>query len=125
MACIPHAVKFNGEKTLKSFRIAAVLLLCLAGSARAECMLGEITSFAGNFVPRGYAAADGKLLLIADHQSLFAILGVTYGGDGTTTFALPNLQNRFVHQPKGDASGTGIVEIKTLICISGIFPTRS
>jgi microcystin-dependent protein len=53
--------------------------------------LGQIQAFAGNFVPSGWALANGQLLSIAQNQALFALLGTTYGGDGITTFALPNL----------------------------------
>ncbi|TFL19169.1 hypothetical protein DR046_05820 [Jannaschia formosa] len=56
--------------------------------------LGEIALFAGNFVPRGFALADGSLLPIASNAALFSILGTNFGGDGKTTFALPDLQDR-------------------------------
>jgi len=54
--------------------------------------LGEIRMFAGNFAPSGWASCDGQLLSIAQNTALFSILGTTFGGDGTTTFGLPNLQ---------------------------------
>jgi microcystin-dependent protein len=54
--------------------------------------LGEIRIFAGNFAPRGWALCNGQLLPIAQNTALFALLGTTYGGDGRTNFALPNLQ---------------------------------
>ncbi len=61
--------------------------------------IGEITMFAGNFAPRGWAFCNGQLLSISQHTALFSILGTTYGGNGQTTFALPNLQGRVpVHQ---------------------------
>ena len=50
--------------------------------------------FAGNFSPQGWALANGQLLSISQNTALFALLGTTYGGNGTTTFALPNLQSR-------------------------------
>jgi len=56
--------------------------------------LGQITTFAGNFAPRGWAFCDGQLLPIAQNSALFSILGTTYGGDGRTTFALPDLRGR-------------------------------
>ncbi len=56
--------------------------------------IGEIIIFAGNFAPRGYALCNGQILSLAQNTALFAILGTTYGGDGETTFALPNLQSR-------------------------------
>ena len=54
--------------------------------------LAEIRIFAGSFAPRGWATCDGQLLPIAQNTALFSILGTTYGGNGQTTFALPNLQ---------------------------------
>ena len=56
--------------------------------------LGEIRIFAGNFAPRGWALCDGQILPIAQNSALFALLGAAYGGDGRSTFALPNLQGR-------------------------------
>jgi microcystin-dependent protein len=56
--------------------------------------LGEIRMFSGNFAPRGWAFCDGQILPIAQYTALFALLGTTYGGNGTTDFALPNLQGR-------------------------------
>jgi len=60
-----------------------------------EPFLGEIRMFGGNFAPRGWAFCNGQLLSIAQNTALFSLLGTTYGGDGQTTFALPNLQGRF------------------------------
>lgn len=54
--------------------------------------LGEITMFAGNFAPNGWALCDGQLLPISSYSALFSILGTTYGGDGITNFALPDLR---------------------------------
>ena len=56
-----------------------------------EPILGQIMLFAGNFVPRGWAPCNGQLLPINQNTALFSLLGTTYGGDGKTTFALPNL----------------------------------
>ena len=64
--------------------------------------LGQITMFGGNYNPRGFAFCNGQTLPIAQNQALFSLLGTTYGGNGTTTFALPNLQSRLsVHQGQG------------------------
>lgn len=57
-----------------------------------EPFIGQIILFAGNFAPRGWAFCQGQLLPISQHQALFAILGTTYGGNGQTTFALPDLR---------------------------------
>lgn len=56
--------------------------------------LGEIAMFAGNFAPKGWAFCDGQLLPISQNTALFSILGTTYGGNGQTTFALPDLRGR-------------------------------
>ena len=64
--------------------------------------LGEIRMFAGNFAPRGWALCDGQLLQISQNSALFSLLGTTYGGDGRTTFALPDLRGRVpVHAGTG------------------------
>jgi microcystin-dependent protein len=60
----------------------------------ASPFLGEIKMFAGSFAPRGYAFCNGQILSIAQNTALFSLLGTMYGGNGTTTFALPNLQGR-------------------------------
>ena len=59
-----------------------------------EPMIGEVRIFAGNFAPRSWALCHGQLLPISQNQALFSILGTTYGGDGRTTFALPDLRGR-------------------------------
>jgi len=64
--------------------------------------IGEIRMFAGNFAPAGWAFCDGQLLAIAENDALFALIGTTYGGDGQTTFALPDLRGRIpIHQGTG------------------------
>lgn len=64
--------------------------------------LGEIRMFAGNFAPRGWATCDGQILPIAQNTALFSLLGTTYGGNGQTTFALPDLRGRVpVHVGQG------------------------
>lgn len=63
--------------------------------------------FGGNFAPRGWAYCDGQLLSIAANTALFSILGTTYGGDGRTTFALPDLRGRApIHQGTGPGLST-------------------
>ncbi len=64
--------------------------------------LGQILLFAGNYAPRGWALCDGQELPISANQPLFTILGTTYGGDGRTTFALPDFRGRApVHAGQG------------------------
>ena len=67
--------------------------------------LGSIFLFAGNFAPIGYALCQGQLLAINQNTALFSILGTTYGGNGTTTFALPDLRGRV---PLGWGQGPGL-----------------
>lgn len=59
-----------------------------------EAFIGSIVLFAGNFAPRNWAFCNGQILNIAQNTALFSILGTTYGGNGQTTFALPNLNGR-------------------------------
>lgn len=90
-----------------------------------EPYLGNVTVFAGNFAPRAWMFCQGQLLAIAQYDALFALIGTTYGGDGQTTFALPDLRSRVaVHQGQGqglsmytlgEASGT---ESTTLLSLN-------
>lgn len=67
-----------------------------------EAYIGEIRMFGGNFAPQGWAFCDGSLLPIASYDALYNLIGTTYGGDGETTFALPNLCGRLpIHQGQG------------------------
>lgn len=59
-----------------------------------EPFIGQVMAFGGNFAPRGWALCDGQLLAISQNDALFSILGTTYGGDGRTTFGLPDLRGR-------------------------------
>jgi microcystin-dependent protein len=69
-----------------------------------EPFLGQICIYGFNFAPRGWALCNGQILPIAQNTALFSLLGTTYGGNGQTTFALPNLQGRWpTHQ--GQQSG--------------------
>lgn len=64
--------------------------------------LAQIQPFGFNFAPRGWSFCDGQILSIAQHSALFALIGTTYGGDGITTFALPDLRGRVaLHQGHG------------------------
>ena len=67
--------------------------------------IGIIKLFAGNFEPRGWAFCNGQILSIAQNTALFSILGTTYGGNGQTTFALPDLRSRV---PLGAGQGIGL-----------------
>jgi len=68
----------------------------------ADPLIGEIAMFGFNFAPRGWAHCDGQLLAISQHQALFSLLGTYYGGDGRTSFGLPDLRGRVpIHQGQG------------------------
>jgi microcystin-dependent protein len=72
-----------------------------------EPLLGQIQPFGFNFAPRGWAKCDGTLLSIAANSALFSLLGTTFGGDGVTTFALPDLRGRsIVHIGQGPGLDT-------------------
>jgi microcystin-dependent protein len=75
-----------------------------------EPMIAQIMMFGGNFAPRGWAFCDGQLLDISQNQALFAILGTTYGGDGRTSFALPDLRGR---TPIAPGTGQGLPTYKS------------
>src|SRR5262245_9502830 len=64
--------------------------------------VGEIRMFAGNFAPAGWMFCEGQLLPISENETLFQLIGTTYGGDGESTFALPDLRGRIpIHQGNG------------------------
>ena len=72
--------------------------------------IGNIILFGGNFPPRGWATCNGQLLAIAQNSALFALIGTTYGGDGQTTFALPDLQSRVaLHMGQGPGLSSYVI----------------
>lgn len=87
--------------------------------ASGDCTIAEVRLFAGNFPPRGWLFADGRTLSISAYTAVFAILGTTYGGNGTTTFSLPDLRNTV---PRSSGNGA---PLQYIICMSGIFPARN
>jgi microcystin-dependent protein len=123
------------------------------GSGAAHDILGEVMPFAGNFVPRDYLPADGRLLSISQNTALFSLIGTYYGGDGQTTFALPDLRGRTIIgasalDPLGELVGSPTVSLSNpqvpngftgvqpfanrepslalnyVIALNGIFPSR-
>ena len=74
-----------------------------------EQYIGQIMMFGGNFAPRSWALCNGQLLPISSYTALFSILGTTYGGDGRTTFALPDLQGRV---PVHAGNGAGLPPVR-------------
>ncbi len=72
--------------------------------------VGEIRMFAGNFAPSGWEFCNGQLLAISEYETLFVLIGTTYGGDGQDTFGLPNLQSRVpIHQGQGSGLSSYII----------------
>jgi microcystin-dependent protein len=98
-------------------------MICVAGifpsrdgTGAAHDILGEVMPFAGNFVPTDYLPADGQLLSIQQNTALFSLLGTTYGGNGTTNFALPDLRGRTIigastFDPLGELVGSPTVSL--------------
>jgi microcystin-dependent protein len=82
----------------------------------AQPYVGEVRMFAGNFAPAGWMFCEGQLLPISEYETLFNLIGTTYGGDGQSTFALPDLRGRLpIHQGSGfTLAETGGVETITL-----------
>src|SRR5205807_9917893 len=72
--------------------------------------VAEIRIFAGNFAPKGWALCDGQLMAISQNTALFSLLGTTYGGDGKSNFALPNLQGCAPLQP-GQGAGLSLRDL--------------
>ena len=107
--------------------IYGIAFLCQPRHAHADPSqpyIGEISCGGWNFCPNGWLACDGQLIPISENETLFNLIGTTYGGDGQTTFALPNLQGRtMIHQGQGSGLSnrvqgeTGGVESVTLISL--------
>ncbi|MEZ7494986.1 tail fiber protein [Leeuwenhoekiella aequorea] len=95
---------------MKKYYQVLILFLLISSFVQAQdAYIGEVRLFAGNFAPRGWAFCDGLILPIAQNTALFSILGTTYGGDGRTTFALPDLRGRGAVHP---GTGPGLNEVK-------------
>ncbi len=109
-----------------------------------EFYVGQVCWFAFNYAPKGWAMCHGQSMPIMQYQTLYAVLGTTYGGDGVTTFNLPDLRDRMATgSENGRAGGTspttyaatessagthsvpGSVQLNPCICLNGLFPQRS
>ena len=109
-----------------------------------DAMIGEIKLFAGNFAPRGWAFCEGQLLPISQNSALFSILGTQYGGDGRTTFALPDLRDavpisasntrkqgsvvngaNFKIDNTQSSSTVKTVSLRYIIALYGVYPSRN
>jgi microcystin-dependent protein len=92
--------------TLRLLLAATITLTLFQTKAQAqEPYLGEIRMVAFNFAPNGWAKCEGQILPISPNMALFALLGTTYGGNGTTTFALPDFRGRI---PMAPGTGPGL-----------------
>ena len=81
--------------------------------------VGEIRMFGGSFAPNGWRTCDGQLLPISQYDTLFTLIGTTYGGDGQSTFALPNLQGRVpIHFGQGHVQGESSGQAAVTLAIS-------
>jgi microcystin-dependent protein len=99
--------------------LITVLMMSFAGKSFAdkEGFMGEVTLFSGDFSPRGHMFCKGQLLPIKNNEALYSILGTYYGGDGRTTFALPDL--REAGKILGERGPQYIIQVE------GIYPSRS
>jgi microcystin-dependent protein len=108
--------------------------------------VGEIKIFSGDFAPRGWAFCDGRMLATYEHNILFSLIGTTYGGDGRTTFALPDLRGRApIHAGDGpgltprrlgsrssingskqtDGEQQAFLAVHYIIALNGVYPSRN
>lgn len=93
-----------------------------------EPYIGEICQYPYNFAPKGWALCHGQLMPISQNQALFSLLGTTYGGDGRTTFNLPDLRlkdtnGNVIQLQVGDVH-EGKVYMEYSIALQGIYPSR-
>jgi len=104
----------KNKRKIRSLQSLALAISVLVGHGTAQACqpepyIGSVCIMAATFCPRGYAAADGQLLPIAQNSALFSLLGTTYGGDGRTSFALPDLRGRSaVHV----GTGPGLAQVR-------------
>lgn len=96
-----------------------------------EPYIGEITIFGGNFAPLGWAFCDGSLLAISEYDTLFNLIGTTYGGDGQNTFAVPDLRGRVpIHVGRNAQTGTDYVigqmgGVESVTLLAGQLPAHA
>ncbi len=139
------------KKILLSCVFTILLLASVIRAEAQDAMIGEVRMFAGNFAPRGWAFCHGQLLPIAQNTALFSLLGTTFGGDGRTTFGLPDMRGRAPVHPSADSgfspsklgdkrgvertkvmkgddlvvAGQPTLTINFIIAVHGIYPSRS
>jgi len=96
---------------IKYILIFVLFLSTKAIHAQVDCYVGEIRLFTGNYAPQGWHICDGSVLQISDNEILYTLIGTTYGGDGITTFALPDYRGRVAtgassNSPAGTTDGS-------------------
>lgn len=97
------------KRTITFFILAFIVSINSAFAQ--ESYLGDVKLFAGSFAPRGWELCQGQLLPINKNQSLFSLLGTMYGGDGITTFALPDLRGRAVVGIGNSSAGSWVSQV--------------
>ena len=103
-------MKFS--RAYKLLAVGCIALSPLTTVALAECTIGEVKTFAGTYAPRNWAMADGQLLDISSNVTLYSVIGTNYGGDGYSTFALPDLRGRtMVHTGNSNTPGANYIYI--------------
>jgi hypothetical protein len=121
--CGAHSLERNmsTKKTIQKITLAAVLAgsasLIAAPASAQEFYMSEIRLFASDYCPQYWLLADGAELIIQNNAALFSLLGTAYGGDGRTTFNLPDLRNQV-------PGGTQAAHMNYCISIQGIYPSR-
>lgn len=100
-----------------------------------EFYISQIIMMANNFAPQDFMPCDGRLLQISQYQALYSLLGTTYGGDGKTNFALPNLINcvpimtnkdiNSITTDHADDISIKTVKIQYFIAVNGMYPNRA
>jgi hypothetical protein len=120
---IPHS-HLKRSETMKHLALGIAFLFTATSAASAQALyLGEIVTFAMSYCPYGTLPANGALLPISNNVALFALLGNNYGGDGKTTFALPNITPPpVIFQFPTVGPRHGLVDC---IAVTGIFPSRN
>ena len=105
------------KRILLAIMLSAIFIFAPVGKSFAgpEPYLGEVTIFGGSYAPRGFSFCEGQLLPISQYTALFSILGTRYGGDGRTTFALPNLKD----------AEKSLHGARYIIALQGIYPSRN
>ena len=93
---------------MKKIILAGLLMLFMSNVSAQEGFIGEIRLFAGNFAPRNWAFCNGQTLPISQNNALYSILGTTYGGDGRTSYGLPDLRGRV---PIGVGRSPGLIGV--------------